>query len=54
VPIPVSLGFILLTLATTIAASFLYPPAEEDIIDKKQGKTGSIFGSIQPRSREDE
>jgi len=54
VPIPVSLGFILLILATTIAASFLFPPAEKTIIDERQGKTGSIFGSIQPRQREDE
>jgi tellurite resistance protein TerC len=54
VPIPISLGFILLTLATTIAASFLFPPSSEDVIDERQGKTGSIFGSIQPRQREDE
>lgn len=54
VPIPVSLGFILLTLAVSIGASFLFPPAEEDVIDEKQGKTGSIFGSIQPRQRKEE
>ena len=54
VPIPISLGFILLTLATSIAASFLFPPSHEDVIDERQGKTGSIFGSIQPRQREDE
>jgi tellurite resistance protein TerC len=54
VPIPISLGFILLTLATSIAASFLFPPSHEDVIDERQGKTGSIFGSVQPRQREDE
>jgi tellurite resistance protein TerC len=54
VPIPVSLGFIILTLAITIAASFLFPPSAEDVIDERQGKTGSIFGSIQPRHPEDE
>jgi tellurite resistance protein TerC len=54
IPIPVSLGFILLTLAVSIAASFLFPPTAEDVIDEKQGKTGSIFGSIQPRQHEDE
>jgi len=54
VPIPISLGFILLTLATSIAASFLFPPSHENVIDERQGKTGSIFGSIQPRQREDE
>ena len=54
VPIPISLGFILLTLAITIAASFLFPPDEKDIIDETQGKTGSIFGSIQPRHREED
>jgi tellurite resistance protein TerC len=51
VPIPVSLGFIILALATTIAASFLFPVAPKDVIDERQGKTGSIFGSIQPPSR---
>src|SRR5262245_22805943 len=54
VPIPLSLGFIVGTLAATIAASFLFPVAEEDVIDEKQGKTGSIFGSVQARRREEE
>jgi TerC family integral membrane protein len=54
VPILVSLGFILLTLASTIAASFLFPPSAEDIIDERQGKTGSIFGSVQSRDRKKE
>ena len=49
VPILVSLGFILLALAITIAASFFSHHAVEEVIDEKQGKTGSIFGSIQPR-----
>jgi tellurite resistance protein TerC len=54
IPIEISLGFILVTLATTIGASYLFPPAAEDVIDERQGKTGSIFGSIQPRHHEDE
>ena len=54
IPIPYSLGFIVLALATTIAASFLFPPKPEDVIDEAQGKTGSIFGSIQPRDHADE
>jgi tellurite resistance protein TerC len=54
VPIPISLGFILLTLAATIAASFLFPPSADSVIDERQEKTGSIFGSINPRQREDE
>src|SRR5688572_266894 len=53
VPIWFSLGFILVTLAITIGASFLFPPTGGgDVIDEKQGKTGSIFGSIQPREHE--
>lgn len=54
IPIPFSLGFIVITLATTIAASFLFPPTSEEVIDETQGKTGSIFGSIQPRDQSDE
>jgi len=55
VPIWFSLGFILVTLAITIGASFLFPPTGGgDVIDEKQGKTGSIFGAIQPREHEDE
>jgi len=51
VPIPISLGFIFLTLAGTLAASFLFPVAPRDVIDETQGKTGSIFGSVQPVRR---
>ena len=54
VPILLSLGFIILTLAGTIAASLLFPPSAEDIIDERQGKTGSIFGSIQSPERKNE
>jgi tellurite resistance protein TerC len=55
VPILVSLGFILLALAATLVASFLFPVAPRDIIDEAQGKTGSIFGSVQPpRDRRNE
>jgi tellurite resistance protein TerC len=54
IPTPYSLGFIVLALATTIAASFLFPPSPEDVIDETQGKTGSIFGSIQPHEPKDE
>src|SRR5688572_8904215 len=51
-PVLFSLGFIVITLASTIAASFLFPPTSEKVIDERQGKTGSIFGSIQPREHE--
>jgi hypothetical protein len=51
VPIPISLGFIILALATTLVASFLFPVAAKDVIDEAQGKTGSIFGSVQVRRR---
>jgi tellurite resistance protein TerC len=54
VPILVSLGFIVLALISTIAASFLFPVTTEKVIDEAQGKTGSIFGSIQPPNQEDE
>ncbi len=53
-PILVSLGFIILTLASTIAASLLFPPAPSEVIDERQGKTGSIFGSIQRQDRKEE
>ena len=46
-PIPVSLGFIVLTLAGTIAASFLFP-SKPALITQVPDKTGSIFGSVQP------
>jgi len=54
IPILYSLGFIVLTLIATIGASFLFPPKPHDVIDEAQGKTGSIFGSIQPRDHSDE
>ena len=54
VPILLSLGFIILTLASTIAASLLFPPARSEVIDERQGKTGSIFGSIQSHDRNEE
>jgi hypothetical protein len=51
VPVQYSLGFIILALAGTLAASFLFPVAPKDVIDEGQGKTGSIFGSVQPPHR---
>ena len=54
IPTSYSLGFIVLALVTTIVASFLFPPSPEDVIDETQGKTGSIFGSVQPRHHDDE
>jgi tellurite resistance protein TerC len=54
VPILFSLGFIILTLASTIAASLLFPPAPSGVINERQGKTGSIFGSIQSHDRNEE
>ena len=53
-PVHYSLGFIILALAGTLAASFLFPVPPKDVIDEKQGKTGSIFGSVQPRPRQPE
>ncbi len=47
-PVYISLGFILVVLIATLAASFLHPVAAADVIDESQGKTGSIFGSVQP------
>jgi tellurite resistance protein TerC len=52
VPVYFSLGFIILTLLATVAASMLFPVA--NVIDKAQGKTGSIFGSVQPHQTKDE
>lgn len=54
VPVQYSLGFILLALAGTLVASFLFPVPPKEVIDEAQGKTGSIFGSIQPGPRESE
>jgi tellurite resistance protein TerC len=48
VPILFSLAFIIVTLAASIAASLLFPVSKEKVIDEAQGRTGSIFGSIQP------
>jgi hypothetical protein len=55
-PVSFSLGFIIVALAVTLAASFLFPPPSGGggIIDKTEGKTGSIFGSVQPKKREEE
>jgi tellurite resistance protein TerC len=48
-PILISLGFIIVTLAATIAASLLWPPKEEPAKpakgDHAHDKPGSIFGS---------
>jgi tellurite resistance protein TerC len=51
VPVLGSLGFIILTLAVTIAASLLYPP--EKVLENAPGKTGSIFGSVQPQEQDE-
>ncbi len=48
VPTLVSLGVIVTMLSATILISLKYPPKAEDVIDEREGKTGSIFGSIQP------
>lgn len=53
-PIYVSLGFIILALATTIAASLLFPKAAEEEWQDVQGKTGSIFGSVQLKKHKDD
>jgi tellurite resistance protein TerC len=51
VPILASLGFIIATLALSIVASLLYPPAGAPPAPEDQHeKTGSIFGSTQPPS----
>jgi tellurite resistance protein TerC len=54
VPVTLSLGFIVVTLAGTLAASFVFPVRPEAVIDETQGKTGSIFGSIQPTKPDEE
>ena len=54
VPILASLGVIVVTLAVTIAASLLFPPKPEDVIDETEGKTGSIFGSVQPEGSQED
>jgi tellurite resistance protein TerC len=54
VPVTISLGFIIATLAATIAASFLFPVSAEHKVVEPHGKTGSIFGSVQPAEREGE
>jgi tellurite resistance protein TerC len=53
VPILVSLGVIVLTLAVAIIASWMFPKAEKE--ERHPTKTGSIFGSVFPedRSREE-
>jgi tellurite resistance protein TerC len=51
VPVFISLAFILGTLTVTLSASLLFPVAAKDMIDESQGKTGSIFGSVQPQNR---
>jgi tellurite resistance protein TerC len=48
-PISISLGFIILALTSTIAASLLFPKAAEEAAEDVHGKTGSIFGSIPPK-----
>jgi len=48
VPIFLSLGFIVITLATSVVTSLLFPVTAEAVIDESQGRTGSIFGSLQP------
>jgi len=51
VPIPVSLGVIVVAIGASIAASLLFPPKEEAI--ETHGKTGSIFGSVHPHEEGD-
>jgi tellurite resistance protein TerC len=54
-PIYVSLGFILLALATTITASLMFPPgARPEAVQPPHGKTGSIFGSVEFKKRNDD
>jgi len=53
-PIYVSLGFIIIALATTIAASLLIPGAQRETAELPRGKTGSIFGSVQLKKRQNE
>ena len=54
-PIFISLGFIILALATTITASLMFPPgAQPGTVELPHGKTGSIFGSVQFKKRKDD
>ena len=45
VPILASLAVIVLTLATSIVASLLYPPAPKEVPGEVPERTGSIFGT---------
>ena len=45
VPILASLAVIVLTLAASIAASLLYPPAPKEVSGEVPERTGSIFGT---------
>ena len=45
VPILVSLGVIVVTLAASIVASLLYPPAPKEVAHEVPERTGSIFGT---------
>ena len=51
IPILVSLGVILLTLAVAIAASLLFPKKPAELAHPEE-KTGSIFGTVPPHPRE--
>jgi tellurite resistance protein TerC len=53
-PIYISLGFIIVTLAATIAASLLFPGASKDLMEEAHDKTGSIFGSVELKKRKNE
>ncbi len=50
VPIVVSLGVIMVTLSVSVSASLLFPPRPKELLEKIEGKTGSIFGTIPPGS----
>ena len=54
VPIFISLGFIVLTLAATIAISLLMPGQASNVVEMPHDKTGSIFGSAQFKKRKNE
>ncbi len=45
VPISLSLGFIILTLAASIGLSLLRSPAPEPAVEESHEKTGSVFGA---------
>ncbi len=52
IPIGISLGVVLGTLALSIAASMLWPkPEEAPGVVRPEGKTGSIFGHVFTRKR---